>query len=140
MGNLHERASKKFYKSINKFDPSKKWVRYLGPKSFNELPEIYHDADIGLFASSCENMPNIIIEKMASGLPILCSKNSPMPEIIGEGAIYFDPENITSISDSILMVLKSSELRSSISKKYIIYLKNFAGMTVVIKLLSIYPI
>ena len=91
--------------------------KIFGPKSFNELPEIYHDADIGLFASSCENMPNIIIEKMASGLPILCSKNSPMPEIIGEGAIYFDPENITSISDSILMVLKSSELRSSISKK-----------------------
>ena len=35
-----------------------------------------------IFASTCENMPNILIEGMSSGLPILCSNYLPMPEFL----------------------------------------------------------
>ena len=31
---------------------------------------------------------------MASGLPILSSKNDPMPEFLKKNAIYFDPDDI----------------------------------------------
>ena len=42
-------------------------------------------------------MPNILFEAMASGLPILSSKNDPMPEFLKKNAIYFDPDDIHSI-------------------------------------------
>ena len=60
---------------------------------YHELHSEYKDADLGVFASSCENLPIILIEKMASGLPIACSNKGPMPEVLGSAGVYFDPEN-----------------------------------------------
>jgi len=48
---------------------------------------------------------------MAAGLPIACSDRGPMPEILGDGGVYFDPENAESISDAILALTTSVELR-----------------------------
>ena len=58
----------------------------------DDLHQKYLDADLGLFASSCENMPNILLETMGAGLPIACSNRQPMPEILKNGGEYFDPE------------------------------------------------
>jgi len=49
---------------------------------------------------------------MASGLPISCSDRGPMPEILKKGGLYFDPENINSIIDSLDKLILSDKLRS----------------------------
>ena len=79
------------------------FINYIGAVSYTDLPKYYAEADICVFASSCENMPNILLEGMASGLPIACSNKGPMPEILGDAGVYFDPENI----DDITRALKS---------------------------------
>jgi glycosyltransferase involved in cell wall biosynthesis len=76
-----------------------------------ELPAWYAAADLGVFASSCENLPNILIECTASGLPIACSGRGPMPEVLGEGAVYFDPESSDSIADAMRALVTSREIR-----------------------------
>ena len=47
---------------------------------------------MGIFASSCESSSCVLIENMASGLPIACSNRGPMPEVLKDGGVYFDPE------------------------------------------------
>ncbi len=66
----------------------------LMPKvAYTALAGFYQHAKINLFASSCENCPNILLEQLAAGRAILSSNFEPMPEIAGSGALYFDPYN-----------------------------------------------
>ena len=77
----------------------------------DDLPNLLAQADIFVFASSCENMPNTLIEGMASGLPIACSDRGPMPEVLKDAGVYFDPENVQSIVDALLKLCGNSKLR-----------------------------
>ena len=69
-------------------------VIYHGKVAPAEMVKYYHSADAFLFASSCENLPNILIEAMSAGLPIACSSIEPMPTVLEEAGIYFTPNNI----------------------------------------------
>lgn len=66
-------------------------VRYLGSVDYDDLPAIYQNARGLIFASSCECCPNILLEKLASGRPVLCSNVMPMPEFGKNSVVYFDP-------------------------------------------------
>lgn len=92
------------------------WVHYRGNVAYTELNQFYSAADLGIFASSCENMPNILLETMAAGLPIVCSSSGPMPEVLGDAGLYFDPENPTEIANAIRRYLDSPELRTEKSQ------------------------
>ncbi|MDA7512688.1 glycosyltransferase, partial [Verrucomicrobia bacterium] len=72
------------------------------------------NAHIFVFASSCENMPNTLTEAMAAGLPIACSNCGPMPEILGNGGVYFDPENPIEISNKIQILVDNHTLRKKL--------------------------
>jgi glycosyltransferase involved in cell wall biosynthesis len=69
---------------------------FLGDLPYENIDQEYLNADLFIFASTCENMPNILVEAMAAGLPIACSSYGPMPEVLGNG-VYFDPTDVTSI-------------------------------------------
>jgi len=98
-------------------DSERKWVKYSGAVSHNELVDCYSNADLGIFASSCENLPIILLEKMASGLPIACSNKGPMPDVLGDAGLYFDPENSEEIASSIYDLINSKDLRTSLAWK-----------------------
>lgn len=93
-------------------DPGQKFIRYLGPVAYEKLPFCYERADLCVFASSCENMPNILLEAMASGLPVASSGRGPMPEILGEAGVYFDPENPDEIANALRKMICSVEERT----------------------------
>jgi glycosyltransferase involved in cell wall biosynthesis len=76
----------------------------------------YAQADLGLFASSCENMPNILLETMASGLPIACSRLGPMPEVLGDAGVYFDPEQPEEIACALRELIESPQLRTDLAQ------------------------
>jgi glycosyltransferase involved in cell wall biosynthesis len=101
--------------AMNKVDPKRLFISYLGSIPYNEINRLYQSADLGVFASTCENMPNILIELMASGLPIACSSSGPMPEVLGEGCEYFEPEILESIVSCLKGLIDSPERRGEIS-------------------------
>jgi glycosyltransferase involved in cell wall biosynthesis len=86
---------------IAESDPAHEFViqREFVPQ--HTLPEILAEADVFVFASSCENMPNTLVEAMAAGRVIACSDRGPMPEILEDGGVYFDPEDADSIANAI---------------------------------------
>jgi glycosyltransferase involved in cell wall biosynthesis len=71
----------------------------------------YQRADAGVFASSCENMPNILLEMMAAGLPIACSSRGVMPEVFGDSGPTFDPEDVPSVVAALELLCLDTELR-----------------------------
>jgi glycosyltransferase involved in cell wall biosynthesis len=75
------------------------------------IPGYLAKADVFVFASSCENMPNTLIEAMASGLPIACSNRGPMPEVLQDGGSYFDPEDPDSIAAALEVLSTDRERR-----------------------------
>jgi len=75
---------KKLMELLNKLNRRFEYIRYKGEISNRDMPEIYKTYDASIFASSCENLPIILLESMASGLPIACSNKGPMPEVLGD--------------------------------------------------------
>ena len=111
VGGAYPPALKKMNKVLDLVDSGSEYIQYRGAIPYNKLHELYGSANLGLFASSCENMPNILVELMASGLPIVCSRNGPMPEVLGDAGEYFDPEDAKDIERAIAKMIHSPELR-----------------------------
>ena len=81
----------------------------VGPIAYADLPGAYHHATVNLFASSCENCPNILLEALGAGRPVLSSNVMPMPEF-GAGAVeYFTPTDPKSICNALVRVLEDDE-------------------------------
>lgn len=97
-------------------DPRSQFVEQVGAVPHAELPNYLAAADLFVFASSCENMPNTLVEAMASGIPIACAERGPMPEVLGDGGVYFDPERPQSIADAISALLADGDLRQRVSR------------------------
>ena len=73
-----------------------------GARPYEELPALYHHAFMNIFASEAENCPNILLEALGSGRPILCSNRPPMPDFGGDAVAYFDPASPQEFADSVL--------------------------------------
>lgn len=104
-------ALKRLRGVLDELDPEGVFARYVGPVPHEELPSRYHQADLFVYASSCENLPNILLEAMASGLPIACSNRGPMPEVLGDAGIYFDPERAEDITRALRTLIEDTGLR-----------------------------
>ncbi len=90
-------------------DASKEFVHYHGMVPHSEIHDFYKQADAFIFASTCENMPNILVEAMRSGLPVICSNFGPMPEILGEAGLYFDPTSVSDCHSVLLQYINNKE-------------------------------
>jgi glycosyltransferase involved in cell wall biosynthesis len=116
IGPAYKPSLKKLVGSIERSAEQGAWVRYRGNVPYAQLSDCYANADLGIFASSCENMPNILLETMAAGLPVACSKLGPMPEVLGDAGLYFDPEDPVDIANTLRQYLTSPELRTEKSR------------------------
>lgn len=90
-------------------------VIVAGNVPYRELPAVYQNAVINLFASESENCPNILLEALASGRPVLSSCMPPMPEFGGDAALYFDPRSPEALAKCVLSVLDDPRLLAELS-------------------------
>lgn len=126
IGPAYEPALKKLNKIIDLYDVERKWIKYHGQMPYNKLHDAYFSADIGVFASTCENLPIILLENMAAGLPIAASNKGPMQEVLSEGGCFFDPLNSNEIADTLQSMILSEDLRTRISQISFLKAKNFS--------------
>ena len=78
-------------------DPNHQFIEHILNVPHNKISEFYRNHDGIIYASSCENMPNILLESMGAGKLIACSNKKPMDEFLKEGGIYFDTRSVNSI-------------------------------------------
>jgi glycosyltransferase involved in cell wall biosynthesis len=111
VGPAYRPALRHLEATVRQIDPTGECIHYRGFVRYDQLPSVYQEADLFVFASSCENLPNILLESMAAGLPIACSNRGPMPEVLGEAGVYFDPEDPEDIARALRELIESPELR-----------------------------
>lgn len=66
-------------------------VKFVDVVEKNKLELYYRSASLFVFPSLIENCPNILLEALSFGCPILCSSAQPMEEFGGSAVTYFDP-------------------------------------------------
>ena len=111
VGPAYEPSVRLLNETIKQLDPAGEFLRYRGEVLNQELHNYYHGADGFTFATTCENLPNILIEAMSAGLPIASSRFGPMPEVLGDGGLYFSPEDIGETCEVLLRMFRDPELR-----------------------------
>ncbi|HYW48991.1 MAG TPA: glycosyltransferase family 1 protein [Gemmatimonadaceae bacterium] len=100
-------------------DPQGRIVRYLGEIPYQELHERYAAADGFVFASTCENFPNILCEALAGGMPCAVSDAGVMPEVAGDAAVYFDATDARSAAQALARIAGDPALRGELSARAI---------------------
>ncbi|MEA2492467.1 MAG: hypothetical protein QOJ29_378 [Thermoleophilaceae bacterium] len=80
-------------------------VRILGWVDQGELEALYRAATCLVFPSLYEGFGLPVLEAMARGLPVACSDRSSLPEVAGDAALLFDPEDTSAIAAAIERLL-----------------------------------
>ena len=86
-----------------------------GKVPFADLPAIMCQARLFCFPSLAEGFGLPVLEAMASGVPVLCSRDSAMTEVCGEAAMPVDPRSKESVKTGIRRLLEDETLRSDLS-------------------------
>ena len=106
-------AFTRFEKVRDRLDPSREWSYVDVELSQSELRDLYATSDVFIYASTCENLPNILLEAMAARIPIVCSDSRPMSDILGGGGRYFVPRDAKSLASAIEATVNSAESRQT---------------------------
>lgn len=104
-------------RALDEIDPARTFVHEDGAVSYSQLAAHYHAADMFVYASSCENLPIILLEAMAAGLPIASSSRGPMREVLGDAGGYFDPEDVPGIAAVLERYIESPALREASARR-----------------------
>jgi glycosyltransferase involved in cell wall biosynthesis len=67
-----------------------------------------------VFPSLYEGFGLPILEAMACGTPVACSNISSMPEVAGEAAVLFKPEEESSIALAVRSIMCATDLRKDL--------------------------
>lgn len=86
-------------------------VRFLDYVPAEDLCLLYASAAALVFPSLYEGFGFPALEAQACEVPLICSNASSLPEVAGEGAEYFDPENVEAMGAAMLRVLNSDTRR-----------------------------
>lgn len=87
-------------------------VRLTGYLPSAEMPLVVGGAYALVYPSLWEGFGIPVLEAMQSGVPVLCSDNSAMPEVAGEAALFFDPLQPEDIALQLSRVYKDEPGRS----------------------------
>ncbi len=123
IGSMNPSCKEKLENSIK---GAEDFIFYEGHVPYNEISNHYKSTNLFVFASTCENMPNILLEAMSAGLPILSSDFGPMPEILKDAGVYMNPTSIHSIYENLKKMVLNEDLRKEISEKAYEYSKDFS--------------
>ena len=74
-------------------------------------------AEVFVLPSLYEGFGLPILEAQQVGVPVVCSMAGALPEVAGEGALFFDPYSIADMADKMTLVLQSPALRSDLRQK-----------------------
>jgi glycosyltransferase involved in cell wall biosynthesis len=90
-------------------------VRMLGWVDDRTLDGLYRAAACFVFPSLAEGFGLPVLEAMLRGAPVACSNTTSLPEVAGDAALYFDPEDVEAIAAAVEQLLADPDLRERLS-------------------------
>lgn len=101
-------------------------ISILGEVSDSELDWLYHNASVFIFPSQIEGFGLPPLEAMSHGCPVVASRSSSLPEVLGKAALFFDQNNEADLVRVLEMVTVDKELRQDLINKGKERVKNFS--------------
>ena len=104
---------KPYYKKFkNLFQ--EKWTKFKDNVSYGEVLNFYFNYDIGIFASTCESCPTIVLEMMNYGLPFIIADLPLYDELVPPIYPRFNIGEVGSLSNALNKLLSNSKLIEAI--------------------------
>ncbi|MEK3714102.1 glycosyltransferase family 4 protein [Paenibacillus sp. FSL R7-0333] len=104
--------------------PELKWqapenVTFTGARHGEELAELYASADLFVFPSCTETFGNVVLEAMASGLPVIAADAGGTRELIAPGVtgMLFGPRSPAAMAEQICTAAARPLLRSAMGRE-----------------------
>ena len=97
-------------------------VEFVGQKGKEEIVPFYQNADLFILPSSKEGMPNVVLEAMACGLPIIMTPCEGSAELICENGYKAERKEF---ADYIIKLIGDNEMRKEMSINSNKRVKNF---------------
>ena len=91
-------------------------IRVTGYVEDKDLPQVYRHAEWFVFPSKYEGFGIPPLEAMGTGCPVLSSDAASLPEVLGDGAVYFQSGN----EDSLVSELRACLLMEDAEKRALI--------------------
>jgi glycosyltransferase involved in cell wall biosynthesis len=104
--------------------PSEQILRFLGDDlassivvrpsvSADRMEELYAEHDIFVFPSIVEGLPNVLMEAMAGGMPVITTETCGMPDIIENdfNGLLIPPADASALAEAILRLANCEDLR-----------------------------
>jgi len=112
-------------------------VVFTGALPQSDLRYLYANARAFVFPSSYESFGNPIFEAWAIGIPIAVSNVHSFPDIAGDAALFFDPNDVRDIRDKILRLLSEAELAQMLIQRGKERVKSFTWEATITRTLSL---
>jgi len=108
-------------------------VKFVGEVPNEKVPQYMVASDILVLPSLSEGFPNVLLEAMASGLPIVATNVDGVPEIIShdENGLLVEPGDSHQLAEAILSLLQNDDMRRTFSQNNIKKAKSYSWSTVV---------
>ncbi len=90
-------------------------VVFYGFAEEADLAELYRRARAYVFPSLLEGFGLPPLEAMRCGTPVAAAGNSCLPEILGDAALYFDPEDAADMAKAMRTIFADETLRARLS-------------------------
>jgi glycosyltransferase involved in cell wall biosynthesis len=81
-----------------------------------DLEGLYAAAACVVFPSLYEGFGLPVLEAMARGVPVACSNRSSLPEVAGDAALLFDPEDVQAIRSALERLLRDADLAARLGE------------------------
>jgi len=85
--------------------------RILGHVEPEKFAAVFQGAGALVFPSFYEGFGIPVLEAMAWGVPVTCSRAASLPEVAGDAALYFDPEDPADIARALGQIATDAGLR-----------------------------
>ncbi len=92
-------------------------VRFLGEVAEADLAAVLSAAQIFVLPSLAEGSGLPLLEAMACGTAVACSRTTALPAVAGAGAAYFDPENKGMIALTLVRLMKNPGYRQMLAER-----------------------
>lgn len=94
--------------------PARDGVIMTGYVDDADLPALYSAAVAFVFPSLYEGFGLPPLEAMACGTPVACAASPPLPEIVGDAALTFNPTDVAAMADALCRIVADADLREEL--------------------------
>ena len=123
---------------VDAVNKRKERIVFTGYLSGAAVRRHYAKADAFVFPSLAEGFGLPVLEAFHYGVPLLCSDRTSLPEVAGDGALYFDPTDTESIGAALLRFYREPGLRDQLVARGRERLRDFSWRFTAERTLDIY--